>query len=39
MAKVIGFYIPNGFQGKVTSIPPQECGKVIEFGAQVKKSA
>ena len=39
MAKVIEFYIPNRFQRKVALVPPQKRGKVIEFCAQVKKSA
>jgi len=39
MAKVIEFYVPNGFQKKVAWVPPQKRGKVIEFCAQVKKSA
>jgi hypothetical protein len=39
MAKVIEFYIPSHFQRKVAWVPPQKCGKVIEFCTQVKKSA
>ena len=39
MANVIEFYIPNRFQKKVAWAPPQKRGKVIEFCAQVKKSA
>jgi len=39
MANVIEFYIPNRFQKKVAWGPPQKRGKVIEFCAQVKKSA
>ena len=38
MAKIIEFHIPDGFQEKVTWVPHQDRGKVIEFCAQVKKS-
>ena len=39
MAKVIEFYLPNRFQGKVAWVPSQKRGKVIEFSTLVKKSA
>lgn len=34
MAKVIEFYIPSRFQRRVTWVPQQERGKVIEFRSQ-----
>jgi len=39
MAKLIKFYIPNRFHRNVAWVPPQKRGKMIEFCAQVKKSA
>src|ERR1700730_10023071 len=39
VAKVIEFYIPNTFRKRVVWILPEQCGKVIEFCPQVKKSA
>jgi hypothetical protein len=39
MAKVIDFYVPNGYHKRAVSVPPQERGKVIEFRSQVRKSA
>lgn len=32
MAKIIEFYIPDGFQKKVKWTPAEQCGEVIEFG-------
>ena len=39
MAKVIEFYIPAGFQRKSKWLPEEQRGKVIEFPAEIKKSA
>lgn len=39
MAQVIQFYIPDGFRKKVRWVPSEQRGKVIEFPAEVKKSA
>ena len=39
MAKVIGFYMPAGFQRKAKWLPRDQRGKVIEFRAEIKKSA
>jgi hypothetical protein len=39
MAQVIQFYIPDRFRKKVRWIPSGQRGKVIEFPAEVKKSA
>jgi hypothetical protein len=39
MAQVIEFYIPARFQKKVQWIPPKQRGKVIEFPADMRKSA
>jgi hypothetical protein len=39
MAQVIEFYIPAGFQKKVKWVPEKVAGKVIEFPANIKKSA
>jgi hypothetical protein len=40
MAKIIEFYIPVSFKKKASKwIPPEQQGKVIEFGAPQKKSA
>jgi hypothetical protein len=35
MAKVIEFYIPSRFQRRVTWVPQQERGKLIEFPSQM----
>jgi hypothetical protein len=39
MAQVIEFYIPERFRKKVRWVPPTQRGRVIEFPAEVKKSA
>jgi hypothetical protein len=39
VAKVIEFYIPNNFQKRVKWVSPEWRGKIIEFPAQMKKSA
>jgi hypothetical protein len=39
MAKVIEFYVPNGFIKRPTWIRPDQRGKVIEFASARKKSA
>ncbi len=39
MAKVISYYIPVGFHKKVKWVPPEQRGKVIDFTANMKKSA
>ena len=39
MAHVIEFYIPSRFQKKVKWVPKADRGKVIEFPAEIKKSA
>ena len=39
MTQVIEFYIPARFRKKVTWVPPEERGKVIEFPAEIRKSA
>jgi len=39
VAKIIEFYIPNSFRWRGKWIPPQNCGKIIEFSLQTKKSA
>lgn len=39
MAQVIEFYIPARFRKKVKWVPPEERGKVIEFPAEIRKSA
>ena len=39
MAQVIEFYIPNGFRKKVKWVPETQRGKLIEFPADIKKSA
>jgi hypothetical protein len=39
MAQVIEFYIPSRFRKKVKWVPTTERGKVIEFPAEIKKSA
>ena len=40
MAKIIEFFIPDGFRRKARKwMPPEERGKVIVFGLPEKKSA
>ena len=39
MARIIEFYIPARFHKPVKWIPPAERGKVLEFPAEVRKSA
>jgi hypothetical protein len=39
MAKVIEFYVPKNFRRPLESAPRLQCGKVIEFCSQTKKSA
>ena len=39
MAQVIEFYVPERFRKKIRWIPPAKRGKVIEFPAEIKKSA
>jgi hypothetical protein len=39
MAKVIEFYVPKNFPKPLKRAPQQQCGKVIEFCSQAKKSA
>jgi hypothetical protein len=39
MAQVIEFYIPSRFHKKVKWIPPEQRGKVIDFPAEIRKSA
>jgi hypothetical protein len=39
MAQVIEFYTPARFQKKVKWVPEKLPGKVIEFPANIKKSA
>jgi hypothetical protein len=39
MAKVIEFYVPKNFRRPLKWDPPPQCGKVIEFCSQTKKSA
>jgi len=39
MAKVIEFYVPDRFRKKVRWVPQEYRGKVIEFPAEVRKSA
>jgi hypothetical protein len=39
VAKVIEFYIPNNFRKSVKWVSPEQRGKIIEFPAQIKKSA
>jgi hypothetical protein len=40
MAKIIEFYVPNGFKKKAAEwIPPKPAGKVIPFGLPQKKTA
>jgi hypothetical protein len=39
MAKVIEFYVPKNFRKPLKLTPQAQCGKVIEFCSQTKKSA
>jgi hypothetical protein len=39
MAKFIEFYVPKNFRKSLTWTPQVQCGKVIEFCSQIKKSA
>jgi hypothetical protein len=39
MAKVIEIYIPSRFRKEQKWLPPQQRGKVIEFRADIRKSA
>jgi hypothetical protein len=39
MAKVIEFYVPKSFRKPLKWAPQLQCGKVIEFCSQAKKSA
>ena len=39
MAKVIEFYVPKSFRKPLKWAPQPQCGKVIEFCSQTKKSA
>jgi hypothetical protein len=39
MAQVIEFYVPERFRKKVKWVPPDQRGKVLEFPADVKKTA
>jgi hypothetical protein len=39
MASVIEFYIPSRFHKRVKWIPPAQRGKVLEFLAEIRKSA
>ncbi len=39
MAPVIKFYIPPSFHKLVKWIPPARRGKVLEFPAEIRKSA
>jgi len=39
MAQVIEFYVPDRFHKKVKWVPPEKRGKVLEFPAEVKKTA
>jgi hypothetical protein len=39
MAKVIEFYVPKNFRRPLKWAPQVQCGKVIEFYSQTKKSA
>jgi len=39
MAKVIEFYLPKNFRKPMRWTPQVQCGKVIEFCSQTKKSA
>jgi hypothetical protein len=39
VAKVIEFYVPEGFHKNAKWIPPGQRGKVIQFPVSQKKSA
>ena len=39
MAKVIEFYIPKNFRKPLNRAPQLQCGKIVEFSLQTKKSA
>jgi hypothetical protein len=39
MAQVIEFYVPAKFHKKVKWVPPDQRGRMIEFPAEIKKSA
>jgi hypothetical protein len=39
MARIIEFYIPARFHKAMKWIPPTDRGKVLEFPAEVRKSA
>jgi hypothetical protein len=39
MARVIEFYVPKTFRKPLKSTLQLQCGKVIEFCSQTKKSA
>jgi hypothetical protein len=39
MAQVIEFYIPARFKPKVKWVPVEQRGKILEFPADLKKSA
>ena len=39
MAKVIEFYVPDGFRKIARQIPPEQRGKIIPFPGPEKKSA
>jgi len=39
MAKIIEFYVPQGFRKVSKSLPPNERGKVLEFPMAVRQSA
>jgi hypothetical protein len=39
MAHVIEFYIPARFHKQAKWIPPAQRGKVVEFPAEIRKSA
>jgi hypothetical protein len=39
MAKVIEFYVPRNFPKPSKWAPQLQCGKVIEFCSQARKSA
>ncbi len=39
MAQVIEFYVAARFHKKVKWVPPEQRGRMIEFPAEIKKSA
>jgi len=39
VAKVIEFFVPKNFRKQLKWAPQLQCGKVIEFCSQIKKSA